>query len=70
MLVYFNLNFAEASSETLFASQLALIFKTYHVRYTKNKFKKFNDELAGLTSNLNNLNRVYGGMLSAMNNRG
>lgn len=27
---------------------------------------KFNEELAGLTSNLNNLNRVYGGMLSAM----
>lgn len=28
--------------------------------------EKFNEELAGLTSNLNNLNRVYGGMLSAM----
>lgn len=27
---------------------------------------KFNEELAGLTSNLNNLNRVYGGMLNAM----
>jgi gliding motility-associated protein GldL len=27
---------------------------------------KFNDELSGLTSNLNNLNRVYGGMLTAM----
>ena len=27
---------------------------------------KFNEELSGLTSNLNNLNRVYGGMLSAM----
>ncbi len=27
---------------------------------------RFNEELAGLTSNLNNLNRVYGGMLSAM----
>ncbi len=27
---------------------------------------KFNEELQGLTSNLNNLNRVYGGMLSAM----
>ena len=26
----------------------------------------FNEELAGLTSNLNNLNKVYGGMLSAM----
>ena len=28
--------------------------------------EKFNEELSGLTSNLNNLNRVYGGMLSAM----
>lgn len=28
--------------------------------------EKFNEELAGLTANLNNLNRVYGGMLSAM----
>lgn len=28
--------------------------------------EKFNEELAGLTHNLNNLNRVYGGMLSAM----
>lgn len=28
--------------------------------------EKFNAELSGLTSNLNNLNRVYGGMLSAM----
>ena len=28
--------------------------------------EKFNEELTGLTSNLNNLNRVYGGMLSAM----
>lgn len=28
--------------------------------------QKFNDELIGLTSNLNNLNRVYGGMLTAM----
>ncbi len=28
--------------------------------------EKFNAELTGLTSNLNNLNRVYGGMLSAM----
>lgn len=37
--VYYNLNIAEANSGTLFASQLALIFKTYHVRYTKNKFK-------------------------------
>ena len=28
--------------------------------------EKFNGELLGLTSNLNNLNRVYGGMLNAM----
>lgn len=28
--------------------------------------EKFNTELQGLTSNLNNLNRVYGGMLTAM----
>lgn len=28
--------------------------------------ENFNNELQGLTSNLNNLNRVYGGMLSAM----
>ena len=27
---------------------------------------RFNEELSGLTSNLNNLNRVYGGMLNAM----
>ncbi len=27
---------------------------------------KFNEELSGLTTNLNSLNRVYGGMLSAM----
>ncbi|MGL6528447.1 ATP-binding protein [Aeromonas hydrophila] len=39
--IYFNLNISQANLETLFASQLALIFKTYHVRYTKNKFKKF-----------------------------
>lgn len=28
--------------------------------------EKFNQELSGLTSNLNNLNKVYGGMLNAM----
>lgn len=39
--VYFHLGVSQASSGTLFASQLALIFKTYHVRYTKNKFKRF-----------------------------
>lgn len=39
--IYYNLNIAEASSGTLFSSQLALIFKTYHVRFTKNRFKRF-----------------------------
>ncbi len=44
----------------------------YHTQYVADLQKsaqqsaKFNDELSGLTSNLNNLNRVYGGMLSAM----
>jgi hypothetical protein len=28
--------------------------------------EKFNQELQGLTTNLNSLNRVYGGMLTAM----
>jgi gliding motility protein gldL len=28
--------------------------------------EKFNEELKGLTTNLNSLNRVYGGMLTAM----
>ena len=28
--------------------------------------EKFNEELKGLTANLNSLNRVYGGMLTAM----
>lgn len=39
--VYFNLNVSDTNPGAIFASQLALIFKTYHVRYTKNKFKKF-----------------------------
>lgn len=39
--VYFNVSLSNANQNTLFASQFALIFKTYHVRYTKNKFKKF-----------------------------
>lgn len=44
----------------------------YHTRYVADLQKsaehsaKFNEELTGLTSNLNNLNRVYGGMLNAM----
>jgi len=28
--------------------------------------ERFNQELSGLTDNLNSLNRVYGGMLTAM----
>lgn len=44
----------------------------YHNKYVADLQKsaehsaKFNEELTGLTSNLNNLNRVYGGMLNAM----
>lgn len=44
----------------------------YSKKYVEDMMKsaahseKFNEELSGLTSNLNNLNRVYGGMLSAM----
>lgn len=44
----------------------------YSKRYVEDMEKsiahseKFNSELSGLTSNLNNLNRVYGGMLTAM----
>ncbi len=62
------------SLNQLFALQLANGQK--HADYT-NKYvedleksakqsQKFNEELQGLTSNLNNLNRVYGGMLTAM----
>ena len=40
------------------------------IQKSADQSQKFNDELAGLTSNLNNLNRVYGGMLSAMSNKG
>ena len=36
------------------------------IQKSADQSQKFNEELAGLTSNLNNLNRVYGGMLSAM----
>jgi predicted ATPase len=39
--IYFNMNMVEANSGTFFAAQLALIFKTYHVRYIKNEFKQF-----------------------------
>lgn len=44
----------------------------YHQRYVADLHasaqhsEKFNEELSGLTNNLNNLNRVYGGMLNAM----
>lgn len=44
----------------------------YHKKYiadleaSATQSDKFNEELNGLTSNLNNLNRVYGGMLNAM----
>lgn len=44
----------------------------YHKKYiadleaSATQSDKFNQELNGLTSNLNNLNRVYGGMLNAM----
>lgn len=44
----------------------------YHQRYVADlqqsaeQSEKFNQELAGLTTNLNNLNKVYGGMLNAM----
>ncbi|MDO5615392.1 MAG: gliding motility protein GldL [Cruoricaptor ignavus] len=44
----------------------------YHNKYVSDLQKsaeqseKFNEELNGLTANLNNLNRVYGGMLNAM----
>ena len=36
------------------------------IKKSADQSQKFNEELAGPTSNLNNLNRVYGGMLSAM----
>ena len=36
------------------------------IQKSADQSQKFNEELAALTSNLNNLNRVYGGMLSAM----
>lgn len=39
--VYSNMTFAENNNGTLFFSQCAMIFKAYHVRWTKNKFNKF-----------------------------
>ncbi|QBH95556.1 ATP-binding cassette domain-containing protein [Limnobaculum zhutongyuii] len=39
--VYFNINLADATPGTIFASQLALVFKTYHTRYIKNEFNRF-----------------------------
>lgn len=45
--VYFNLSVIESAPSTLFASQLALIFKTYHVRHTKNDFNKYRNDKNG-----------------------
>jgi len=39
--LYNNINFADSGSGSLFFSQCAMIFKAYHVRWTKNKFNKF-----------------------------
>lgn len=39
--IYNNINFAEINDGALFFSQCAMIFKAYHVRWTKNKFNKF-----------------------------
>lgn len=62
------------SLNALYALQLengkaASDFQTKYVADLKKSTEyseKFNEELQGLTSNLNNLNRVYGGMLNAM----
>ena len=62
------------SMNALYALQLengktASDFQTKYVadlQKSAEQSAKFNDELQGLTSNLNNLNRVYGGMLNAM----
>ncbi len=62
------------SMNALYALQLehGKIQSEYSKKYVEDMQKsvahseKFNEELSGLTSNLNNLNRVYGGMLSAM----
>ena len=45
--IYYNLNIIETNQSTLFASQLALIFKTYHVRSLKNQFNQFLNEKNG-----------------------
>ena len=62
------------SMNALYALQLenGKAASDYHSKYVEDLQKsaqqseKFNSELEGLTSNLNNLNRVYGGMLNAM----
>lgn len=62
------------SMNALYALQLAhgKQQSEYHQKYVEDLQKsaeqseKFNQELNGLTANLNNLNRVYGGMLNAM----
>lgn len=45
--IYYNLNISEENQSALFSSQLAFILKTYHIRYTKNEFKKFLNEKNG-----------------------
>lgn len=50
--VYNNMTFAENNNGSLFFSQCAMIFKAYHIRWTKNKFNKFllsEEEVEGLT---------------------
>lgn len=50
--VYNNMTFAENNNGGLFFSQCAMIFKAYHIRWTKNKFNKFllsEGDLDGLT---------------------
>lgn len=42
--VYFNLNLNETSNGSLFISQLAAVFKTYHTRYIKNRFRIFQNQ--------------------------
>lgn len=62
------------SMNALYALQLdhGRTASDYHQKYVADLQKsaeqseKFNQELNGLTSNLNSLNRVYGGMLNAM----
>ena len=62
------------SMNALYALQLenGRAASDYHTKYVADLQKsaqqseKFNEELQGLTNNLGNLNRVYGGMLNAM----